>query len=59
MAGLQVTARLSRLRRHVALRDEEVFGRLDLLIGERSAFSVPFASPDRRTASRRRAWARA
>lgn len=33
-AGLQVTARLSRLGRHVALLEEEVFGRFGLNRGE-------------------------
>ncbi|HZC31819.1 MAG TPA: MarR family transcriptional regulator [Candidatus Bathyarchaeia archaeon] len=40
MADLQVTARLSRLGRHVALRDEEVFGRLDLNRGEVGVLSA-------------------
>ena len=40
MADLQVTARLARLGRHVAMRDEEVFGRLELNRGEVGVLSA-------------------
>jgi DNA-binding MarR family transcriptional regulator len=38
--GLQVTARLSRLGRHLALREEEVFGRYGLNRGEVGVLSA-------------------
>jgi DNA-binding MarR family transcriptional regulator len=38
--GLQVTARLSRLGRHVAVREEEIFGRFGLNRGEVGVLSA-------------------
>jgi DNA-binding MarR family transcriptional regulator len=38
--GLQVTARLSRLGRHIALREEEIFGRFGLNRGEVGVLSA-------------------
>ncbi|HET7168776.1 MAG TPA: MarR family transcriptional regulator [Candidatus Limnocylindrales bacterium] len=40
VGGLQVTARLARLGRHVALREEEVFGRFGLNRGEVGVLSA-------------------
>jgi len=40
MSELQVTARLARIGRHIAVREEEVFGRLDLNRGEVGVLSA-------------------
>jgi DNA-binding MarR family transcriptional regulator len=40
MSDLQVSARLARLGRHIEMRDEEVFGRLDLNRGEVGVLSA-------------------